>query len=76
MVERAIQSRQVSWHEARELRDDVRDLFRLEQKSRYDWGTREKLQRKTFDVLRQLREARSDGGRDGRWSDRDDYRYR
>lgn len=81
MVERAIQTRQVSWREARELREDVRDLFRLEQKSRYgnDWGAREKLQRKTFEVLRELREARRDDGRDGRWGDRErdnDYRYR
>ncbi|MBS0479407.1 MAG: hypothetical protein JSR79_08920 [Proteobacteria bacterium] len=78
MVERAIQRGEVSRGEARDLRDGVRDLFRLEQRTRYgnDWRARERLQRKTFEVLRELREARRDG--DGRWGrDRDDdYRYR
>lgn len=79
MVERAIQRGDVSRGEARELRDGVRDLFRLEQRTRYgnDWRAREKLQRKTFEVLRELRESRRDGDRDGRWGDRgNDYRYR
>ena len=78
MVERAIQRGDVSRGEARDLRDDVRDLFRLQQRTRYgnDWRAQQQLQRKTFDVLRNLRDARGD--RDGRWDDRgrDDYRYR
>lgn len=81
MVERAIQRGEVSRGEARGLRDDVRDLFRLQQRTRYgnDWRAQQQLQRKTFEVLRELREARRDGDRDGRWGDRDrddDYRYR
>ncbi|QDZ06471.1 hypothetical protein FPZ24_02425 [Sphingomonas panacisoli] len=79
MVERAIQRGEVSRGEARDLRDDVRDLFRLQQRNRYgnDWRAQRELQRKTMDVLRELRDARGD--RDGRWGDRDrgdDYRYR
>ncbi len=71
MVERAIQRGQVSRGDARELREDVGDLFRLDQRSRYgnDWRAREKLQRKTMDVLRDLRRASRDGYRD------DGYRY-
>jgi len=69
MVERAIQRGDVSRGEARDLRDNVRDLFRLEQRTRYgnDWRAREKLQRKTMDVLRDLRAARRDGYRDDRY---------
>ena len=79
MVERAIQRGEVSRSEARELRDDVRDLFRLQQRTRYgnDWRSQRELQRKTMDVLRNLRDSRGD--RDGRWGNRDsgdDYRYR
>ncbi len=84
MVERAIQRGDVSRREGRELRDDVRDLIRLEQRSRGgygggDYGARRELQRKTMDVLRNLRQASRDGGRDGRWGNRDrddDYRDR
>jgi len=77
MVERAIQRGDVSRGEARGLRDDVRELFRLQQRTRYgnDWRAQRELQHRTMEVLRTLRESRRDGN--GRWDRRDDdYRDR
>ncbi len=63
LVERSIQRGDVSRGEARELRDDVDDLIRLDRRARYgnDWGRRQAVERKTLEILRELREARRDG---------------
>jgi hypothetical protein len=68
MVERAINRGELSRHDARELREDVRDLMRRAARARYDngdWGARRDIDRRTADILRDLQRARRDGGRNG-----------
>lgn len=77
MVERAIQQRDISWQEGRDLRVQVNYIQQLEQRSRYGNGwQRGEIQRRTDLVLQRLRYSRHDGGRYG--DDRragDDRRY-
>ena len=65
MVERAIDRGEVSRHDARELREDVRNLIQLEQRARWrdDYSKRREIDRRTADILRDLQRARRDGGR-------------
>lgn len=70
MVERAIDRGELSRHDARELREDVRDLMRLAERVRYNsnYGGRREIDRRTADILRDLQRARREGygNRDGR----------
>jgi hypothetical protein len=68
LVERAIQRGDVSRGDARELREDVRDLIRLDRRARSDGfnpGRQREVERKSQSILRDLRDARRDGDRDG-----------
>jgi len=78
MVERAINRGEISRHDARELREDVRDLLRRAERVRYDgrdWGARRDLDRRANDILRNLQRARADGGRYGYGRGDRDGRY-
>jgi hypothetical protein len=68
MVERSIQRGELSRGEARHLRDEVDDLMRLDRRARYgnDWGRQRAVERKTRDILNDLRDARRDGNGYGR----------
>lgn len=77
MIDQAVRSGEVSRYEARRLYGDARDLDRLYDRAQRhgdDYRARQEWQRRTFEVLRELRAARNDG--DGRYGYGDhDGRY-
>lgn len=76
MVERAINRGEVSRRDAKELREDVRDLMRQDARARrngYDWGERRDIDRKSGDILRDLQRARRGGNGYGYGNGNDGY---
>ena len=59
LVEQAIREGRVDRREARDLRDDVKDLIRVDRKVQrygYNWANRREIDQRSQDILRRLRD--------------------